>query len=93
MDMFVGVCDAVLFMAFAFFLHNQRPAYLDCVKTWSLLSSLHCPSLGPYLLVVTQKQKVGELEGHVVWEVKGSDVIPFTKTNIHLNEQQVREAA
>ena len=43
--------------------------------------------------MVTQKQKVGELEGHVVWEVKGSDVIPFTKTNIHLNEQQVREAA
>ena len=34
---------------------------------------------------------MGELEGHVVWEVKGSDVIPFAKTNIHLNEMQVRE--
>ena len=47
--------------------------------------------LGPYLLVVTEKRKVGELNGHAVWEVKGCDVIPFTRTDIHLNEAQVRD--
>lgn len=47
--------------------------------------------LGPYLLVVTEKRKVGELNGHAVWEVKGCDAIPFTRTDIHLNEAQVRD--
>ena len=47
--------------------------------------------LGPYLLVVTKKRKVGELNGHAVWEVKGCDVIPFIRTDIHLNEAQVRD--
>ena len=34
---------------------------------------------------------MGELNGHAVWEVKGCDVIPFTRTDIHLNEAQVRD--
>jgi hypothetical protein len=42
-------------------------------------------------LVVTEKSKVGEVDQHVIWEVKGTDIIPFTKTTIHLNELQVRD--
>lgn len=92
--LWVRVCEVVLFMSFLSLCTHQKPVHHIYVKTWNLLSSLHCPpSIGPYLLVVTEKQKVGELEGHIVWEVKGSDVIPFTKTNIHLNELQVREVA
>ena len=49
-----------------------------------------CMYVGPYLLVVTEKSKVGEIEGHAIWEVKGTDILPFAKTTIHLNEMQVR---
>ena len=49
-----------------------------------------CMYVGPYLLVITEKSKVGEIDGHVIWEVKGTDILPFAKTTIHLNEMQVR---
>ena len=44
---------------------------------------------GPYLIVVTKKQFVGDINGHAVYEVQGTELISFSKTNIHLSEAQV----
>ena len=45
--------------------------------------------LGPYLIVITRRTKVGEVNGHTIWKVTGTDVLPYKRTNYHLTEQQV----
>ena len=46
-------------------------------------------TLGPYLILVTSKKLVGSIDGHSVYEVSGTELIPFSKTTIHLSESQV----
>ena len=45
--------------------------------------------VGPYLILVTEKKFVGTIEGHSIYEVKGTELLSFSKTNIHLSESQV----
>ena len=45
--------------------------------------------IGPYLLVITKKEKVGEIEGHVIWKVTGTELHSYKKTMLHLTEKQV----
>ena len=44
---------------------------------------------GPYLIVITEKSKVGEISGHTVWKVEGTEVLSYKRTMLHLTEQQV----
>jgi len=44
---------------------------------------------GPYLIVITQREKVGEVDQKPVWKVTGTEVISYQRTLLHLNEQQV----
>ena len=45
---------------------------------------------GPYLIVITSKVKVGDLKGHPIWKVTGTEMLPYKRTTMHLNEQQVQ---
>ena len=44
---------------------------------------------GPYLIVGVEKTLVGNIAGHNVYNIVQFDVIPFTKSTIHLSESQV----
>ena len=44
---------------------------------------------GPYLVVATQKKEVGAINGHVIWEITGVDLIPFVRRATHLTPAQV----
>ena len=44
---------------------------------------------GPYLIVITKKKKVGEINGQTIWEMAGTEVLSYKRTSLHLNEQQV----
>ena len=48
-------------------------------------------NVGPYLILVTSKKFVGSIDGHSVYEVSGTELIPFSKTTIHLSESQVNK--
>ena len=43
---------------------------------------------GPYLVVITKKTKVGELNGNDVWKVAGTELLSYKRTTLHMNEQQ-----
>lgn len=45
--------------------------------------------LGMYLIVITKKQKVGDLLGHAVWKALDFDIISYKKTILHLRDSQV----
>ena len=47
--------------------------------------------VGPYLIVVTKKRFIGEIDGHFVYEATGSELVSFSRTTIHLAESQVLE--
>ncbi|KAL6058900.1 Phosphatidylinositide phosphatase SAC1 [Balamuthia mandrillaris] len=46
---------------------------------------------GPYLVVITKRQLVGLLQGHQVWRVAATKIIPFVTTRLS-NERQRDEA-
>ena len=48
-----------------------------------------CLCAGPYLLVITRREKVGEVDQRTIWKVTGTEVISYQRTLLHLNEQQV----
>lgn len=45
--------------------------------------------VGPYLIVITKREKIGEIDGHTVWKVVSTEVLSFKRTLLHLTEQQV----
>ncbi|KAL3860478.1 hypothetical protein ACJMK2_010600 [Sinanodonta woodiana] len=46
---------------------------------------------GPYLIVITKKQKVGEVNGHTIWKVLETEIHSYKRTMLHLTEQQNRD--
>jgi phosphatidylinositol 4-phosphatase len=45
---------------------------------------------GPYLLVITKKKLVGQINGQQVWQMTGAEIICCTRTLLHLTEKQVK---
>ena len=49
-----------------------------------------CLFVGPYLIVATDRKLAGKVEAQEVFEARGFEVIPFTKSTYHLSDSQVR---
>lgn len=45
---------------------------------------------GPYLVVITKCSKAGMVNGQDIWKVDETEIIPFARTFLHLNEEQVK---
>ncbi|XP_037554707.1 phosphatidylinositol-3-phosphatase SAC1-like isoform X2 [Dermacentor silvarum] len=43
---------------------------------------------GPYLIVIVERRRVGEINGQVVWRIKATEAYSFTRTSLHLTENQ-----
>ncbi|CAG2113933.1 unnamed protein product, partial [Medioppia subpectinata] len=43
---------------------------------------------GPYLIVITKVSKVGEIYGQSVMKIDETEIIPFSRTTLHLTEDQ-----
>jgi len=50
---------------------------------------LVCFNPGPYLIVITRRDRVGEIDQKTVWRVTGTEMISYQRTMLHLTEQQV----
>lgn len=44
---------------------------------------------GPYLIVVTEAEKIGEINGQPIYQVQKTEMLSFRKTTTHLTEAQV----
>src|SRR5690606_10330014 len=48
---------------------------------------------GPYLIIITEREKVGYLAGHVIFKLESVDILPFeTETNTLSAQQEEDEA-
>ncbi|XP_067650738.1 phosphatidylinositol-3-phosphatase SAC1-like [Haliotis asinina] len=43
---------------------------------------------GPYLIVMTKREKVGEINGHTIWQLTDTETHSYKRTMLHLTEQQ-----
>ena len=46
---------------------------------------------GPYLIVITSKVRVGDINGQAIYKVQTTDIIPYARNMSHLNEYQVNK--
>ncbi|XP_060938050.1 phosphatidylinositol-3-phosphatase SAC1-B isoform X1 [Limanda limanda] len=46
---------------------------------------------GMYLVVITKKQKVGDLLGHAVWKALDFEIISYKKTILHMTDNQMQD--
>ncbi|CAF1496529.1 unnamed protein product [Rotaria magnacalcarata] len=45
---------------------------------------------GPNLIVITSKQRMGDINGHAIYKVQTTDIIPYARNMSHLNENQIK---
>ncbi|CAG2176771.1 unnamed protein product, partial [Oppiella nova] len=45
---------------------------------------------GPYLIVITRVSIVGKIYGHEVFKIDETEIIPFSRTTLHLTEDQIQ---
>jgi len=46
-----------------------------------------------YLIVITDAQMCGTIAGHNIYKISSTDVIPYTRSSLHLTEKQVQNNA
>jgi len=46
-----------------------------------------------YLIVITDAQMCGTIAGHTIYRISSTEVIPYTRSSLHLTEKQVQNNA
>ena len=44
---------------------------------------------GSYLIVITSKERVGDVNGQTIYKIQTTELIPYARNMSHLNEYQV----
>lgn len=44
---------------------------------------------GPYMILIKTASRAGELNGHIIWQMKQYEIISFRRSVFHLSEKQV----
>ncbi|KAF0301527.1 Phosphatidylinositide phosphatase SAC1 [Amphibalanus amphitrite] len=65
------------------------PAIASRQRVCALLGTVRLLS-GHYLVIITRKVRVGEINRCTVWRVEHTEIIPFSRTAAQLTEEQVR---
>ncbi|KAL5021530.1 hypothetical protein ScPMuIL_000685 [Solemya velum] len=67
---------------------GQIPASSIAKPIFGIFGIIHLIA-GPYLIVITKREKVGELNGHTIWAVTDTEIHSYSKTLFHLTEKQI----
>ncbi|XP_064466901.1 phosphatidylinositol-3-phosphatase SAC1-like isoform X2 [Ornithodoros turicata] len=43
---------------------------------------------GPYLIVITERREVGQLNGQTIWRIKATEAYSYTRNSLHLTDEQ-----
>ncbi|CAH8645287.1 unnamed protein product [Dicrocoelium dendriticum] len=69
---------------------QKLPPTLEAKRVFGIWGVIRLLS-GFHLVVITARTKVGDLFGHTVWKITGSDIYPFVKSTINLSDIQVQD--
>ncbi|XP_064611136.1 phosphatidylinositol-3-phosphatase SAC1-like [Liolophura sinensis] len=70
--------------------HGQIPSSAVTRTIYGIMGIIRLLA-GPYLIVITGKTKVGDVDGHTIWRVTSTELHSYQRTLLHLNEQQISD--
>lgn len=71
---------------------NQIPADKSLVEFCGFLGSVQLLA-GKYLVLATAREFIGFIDGHLIWKLAGTKLIPYAKSTIHINSEQLEDNA
>lgn len=71
---------------------SQIPTTASRRKIWGLVGTIRLLACR-YLIVITDAQMCGTIAGHNIYKISSTDVIPYTRSSLHLTEKQVQSNA
>lgn len=71
---------------------SQIPTTASRRKIWGLVGTIRLLACR-YLIVITDAQMCGTIAGHNIYKVSSTEVIPYTRSSLHLTEKQVQNNA
>lgn len=71
---------------------SQIPPTASRRKIWGLVGTIRLLACR-YLIVITDAQMCGTIAGHSIYKISSTDVIPYTRSSLHLTEKQVQNNA
>lgn len=69
---------------------DQIPSTSSQQDFCGLLGSIHLLA-GRYLVIATQRELIGFIDGHSIWRLAGTKLIPYLKSTIHIDTQQMED--
>lgn len=71
---------------------SQIPTTASRRKIWGLIGTIRLLACR-YLIVITDAQMCGTIAGHNIYKISSTEVIPYTRSSLHLTEKQVQNNA
>lgn len=68
---------------------DQVPSHIPPKKVYGIVGIIHLIA-GPHLIVITSCSKAGDIFGSHVWKVEDTEIIPYSRTTLHLTEEQIQ---
>uniref|UniRef100_H2YC96 Phosphatidylinositol-3-phosphatase SAC1 n=1 Tax=Ciona savignyi TaxID=51511 RepID=H2YC96_CIOSA len=68
--------------------HGEIPPALAESKAIHAIFGVVNLTGGPHLIVVTGRTRVGDIAGHTIWKVTETEIFPYRKSILNLNESQ-----
>lgn len=71
---------------------SQIPQTASSHKIWGIVGTIRLLS-SRYLIVITDAERVGTIAGHQIFKIVSTEVIPYARSLLHLNEKQKQNNA
>lgn len=71
---------------------SQIPTTASRRRIWGLVGTIRLLACR-YLIVITDAQMCGTIAGHTIYRISSTEVIPYTRSSLHLTEKQVQNNA
>lgn len=88
----LGIAESHSFFKYLFVVAgtaSQIPSTASRRKIWGIIGTIKLLACR-YLIVITDATEVGTIAGHQIFKIVATDVIPYTKSSLHLSEKQMQ---
>ncbi|KAF7994518.1 hypothetical protein HCN44_003990 [Aphidius gifuensis] len=68
---------------------SQIPHTASRRKIWGIVGTIRL-LLSRYFIVITDAVKIGTIAGHEIFKITSTEIIPYSKSDLHLSEKQIQ---
>lgn len=79
-----------IFIIFILANNGQIPPTAKMITIFGILGKIRLLA-GYYLIVITERTRMGPMLGHDIWRIDNIELVPFPKAFLHINQKQVNQ--